>query len=105
MSFFADPTFPRNKVMARTSPDMVLLAGNSHKQLAHEIAGRLGIKLGSCSLYHSSNRETVLDIGDSVRGRDVYIVQTGGKEVNNNIMELLIMAYALKTSSARNIVG
>jgi ribose-phosphate pyrophosphokinase len=63
------------------------------------------MRLGNCSLYHTSNRETLVDIGDSVRGRDVYIMQTGTKDVNNNIMELLIMAYTCKTSSARNIVG
>jgi len=47
----------------------------------------------------------MVDIADSVRGKDVYIIQTGTKDVNNNIMELLIMAYACKTSSARSIVG
>jgi len=47
----------------------------------------------------------LVDIGESVRGRDVYILQTGTKDVNNNIMELLIMAYASKTSCARKIVG
>lgn len=47
----------------------------------------------------------MVEIGDSVRGKDLYIIQTGTKDVNNNIMELLIMAYACKTSSAKNIVG
>jgi ribose-phosphate pyrophosphokinase len=91
--------------MSGSSGDMVLIAGNSHKELAKEISARLGIRLAECELYHSSTRETVLDIADSVRGRDCYIVQTGGKDVNNNIMESLIMAYACKTSSAKNIVG
>lgn len=85
--------------------EMILLAGNSHPELANLMASRLGIKLGNCSVYHKSNRETVVEIGDSVRGKDVYILQTGTKDVNNNIMELLIMAYACKTSSARSIVG
>ncbi|XP_049952115.1 uncharacterized protein LOC126463402 [Schistocerca serialis cubense] len=52
-----------------------------------------------------TNRETMVEIGDSVRGKDIYILQTGTKDVNNNIMELLIMAYACKTSSAKSIVG
>lgn len=47
----------------------------------------------------------MVEIGDSVRGKDLYIIQTGTKDVNNNIMELLIMAYACKTSSAKNIIG
>lgn len=70
-----------------------------------EISSRLGVKNGGCAVYYKTNRETMVEIGDSVRGKDIYIIQTGTKDVNNNIMELLIMAYACKTSSARNIVG
>ncbi|XP_072155462.1 phosphoribosyl pyrophosphate synthase-associated protein 2 isoform X2 [Bemisia tabaci] len=66
---------------------------------------RLGVKLGGCSVYHKTNRETMVEIGDSVRGKDIYIVQTGTKDCNNDIMELLIMAYACKTSSAKSIVA
>ncbi|KPM06212.1 hypothetical protein NH340_JMT03577 [Sarcoptes scabiei] len=84
---------------------MVILTGNSHKELAKSIAERLGVQLGCCSIYHTSNRETVAEIGDSVRGRDVYIIQTGAKDVNNSVMEALILAYACKTSSAKSIVG
>ena len=91
--------------MAKQHSDMILLAGNSHPQLANAVAARLDHKLGSASLYHTSNRESVLALGDSVRGRDVYLIQTGGRDVNNNIMELLIMAYTCKTSAAKNIVG
>ncbi|XP_076305603.1 phosphoribosyl pyrophosphate synthase-associated protein 2 isoform X1 [Tachypleus tridentatus] len=91
--------------MDRGSSEIVLIAGNSHPDLAHKIASLLGVRVGNCSVYHSSNRETVVDIGESVRGRDVYIIQTGSKDINNSIMELLIMTYACKTSSARNIVG
>lgn len=91
--------------MAGINPDMVILTGNSHRDLAKQIAERLGLRLGATSIYHTSNRETVAEIGDSVRGRDVYIIQTGGKDVNNFIMEALILAYACKTSSAKNIVG
>lgn len=70
-------TFPRNNVMAVPKPDLVLLAGNSHPDLAQKISARLDIRLANCSLYHTSNRETLVDIGDSVRGRDIYIIQTG----------------------------
>ncbi|XP_046663307.1 phosphoribosyl pyrophosphate synthase-associated protein 2 [Homalodisca vitripennis] len=88
-----------------TSTDIMLLHGNSHPELANLIANRLGVKSGGCSVYHKTNRETMVEIGDSVRGKDIYIIQTGTKDVNNNIMEMLIMAYACKTSSAKNIVG
>ncbi|KOB78060.1 Ribose-phosphate pyrophosphokinase 1,2 [Operophtera brumata] len=85
--------------------DIVILSGNSHPELAELIANRLGVNKGGCSVYHKTNRETIVEIGDSIRGKNIYIVQTGTKDVNNNIMELLIMAYACKTSSARSIVG
>ncbi|XP_043476116.1 phosphoribosyl pyrophosphate synthase-associated protein 2 [Leptopilina heterotoma] len=85
--------------------DVVIITGNSYPELANLIADRLGVKTGGCAVYYKTNRETMVEIGDSVRGKDIYIIQTGSKDVNNNIMELLIMAYACKTSSAKNIVG
>lgn len=91
--------------MAGVNSDLVIIAGNAHKELAKQICERLGVRLGSCYIYHSSNQETVAEIAESVRGRDVYIIQTCGKDVNNYIMEALILAYACKTSSAKNIVG
>ncbi|XP_037911160.1 phosphoribosyl pyrophosphate synthase-associated protein 2 isoform X1 [Hermetia illucens] len=88
-----------------SSAEFVIIHGNSHPELANLVANRLGYKSGGCSVYHKTNRETMVEIGDSIRGKDIYIIQTGTKDVNNNIMELLIMAYACKTSSARSIVG
>lgn len=83
----------------------VLFAGNSHNELANLIADKLNTTLGSANVYQKSNRETAIEIGESVRARDVYIIQTGTKNVNNDVMEMLIMAYAFRTSSARKIVG
>jgi phosphoribosylpyrophosphate synthetase len=45
---------------------------------------RLGVKTGGCSVYHKTNRETMVEIGDSVRGKDVYIIQTGTKFVKKH---------------------
>ncbi|CAG2245454.1 phosphoribosyl pyrophosphate synthase-associated protein 1-like [Mytilus galloprovincialis] len=84
---------------------MMLLAGNSHPELVQLIAKRLGIKLSEITVFHKTNRETNVEIEESVRGKDVYIVQTGTKDVNNDLMELMIMAYACKTSCSRNIIG
>jgi len=69
------------------------------------ICNRMEIPEGKVSVLHKTNRETQVEIRESIRGKDVYIVQSGTKNVNNDIMELLIMAYACKTSSARNIIG
>ncbi|XP_055381165.1 phosphoribosyl pyrophosphate synthase-associated protein 2 isoform X2 [Condylostylus longicornis] len=96
----------RNDTMeVPSTTDVVIIAGNSHPDLANQVAARLGVKMGAAAVYHKTNRETMVEIGDSIRGKDIYIIQTGTKDVNNNIMELLIMAYACKTSSARSIVG
>lgn len=76
--------------MAGIHADMVIISGNSHKDLAKQVCERLGVRLGACSITHSSNRETVAEIGESVRGRDVYIIQTGGKHVNDYIMEVSV---------------
>jgi len=89
----------------RSKPGMVLLAGNSHPGLAEEIARHLGVGVGSCLVYHNTNRETMVDIQESVRGKDVYIIQTAARNVNDIIMELLIMAYACRTSNCRSIIG
>lgn len=43
------------------------------------ICSRLGVKSGSASVYHKTNRETMVEIGDSIRGKDIYIIQTGTK--------------------------
>jgi len=91
--------------MDKRPVEMILLAGNSHPELANLIASRLGITIGNVSVYHKANRETMVDIRESLRGKDVYILQTGTKDVNNNVMELLILAYACKTASANTIVG
>ena len=66
-----------NELLKLNSAFFVSQTGNSHPDLAQKIADRLGIKLANCSLYHSSNRESRVDIGDSVRARDCYIIQTG----------------------------
>ncbi|XP_058791451.1 phosphoribosyl pyrophosphate synthase-associated protein 2 isoform X1 [Phymastichus coffea] len=95
----------KRKMDRPIATDVVIIAGNSHPELANLIADRLGVKNGGCAVYYKTNRETMVEIGDSVRGKDIYIIQTGTKDVNNNIMELLIMAYACKTSSAKSIVG
>lgn len=88
-----------------TKGPVIVLAGNSHPELSQLVASKLAIRLGDISIYHKPNRESIVEVRESIRGRDVYIIQTGTKDVNNDVMELLIIAYAAKTSCARNIVG
>ncbi|MFH4981128.1 hypothetical protein AB6A40_007837 [Gnathostoma spinigerum] len=85
------------------SSGMVFLAGNSHPDLARLVSDRLGVKLGEAIVYNKTNRETSVDVRQSVRGKHVFILQSGSKDVNNNIMELMILIYACKTSMAKTI--
>ncbi|XP_062243779.1 phosphoribosyl pyrophosphate synthase-associated protein 1-like isoform X1 [Platichthys flesus] len=74
-------------------------------ELAKKITERLGVELGKSVVYQESNTETRVDVKESVRGQDIFIIQTIPRDVNTAIMELLVMAYALKTNCAKNIIG
>ncbi|XP_051988524.1 phosphoribosyl pyrophosphate synthase-associated protein 1 isoform X1 [Xyrauchen texanus] len=74
-------------------------------ELAKKITERLGVELGKSVVYQESNRETRVEIKESVRGQTIFIIQTIPRDVNTAVMELLIIAYALKTSCAKNIIG
>ncbi|CAI4220849.1 unnamed protein product, partial [Auanema sp. JU1783] len=92
-----------NSYKTDESSGLVLLSGNSHPDLSRLVSERLGIRLGDATVYNKTNRETSVDIKQSVRGKHVFILQSGSKNVNNDIMELLILIYACKTSMASNI--
>jgi ribose-phosphate pyrophosphokinase len=82
-----------------------VFSGNSNPDLSRAIAERLGLELSKVSLKKFSNQETSVEIGESVRGEDVYIVQSGSGEVNDNLMELLIMINACKIASAVRVTA
>ncbi|KAJ1903069.1 ribose phosphate diphosphokinase subunit prs4, partial [Tieghemiomyces parasiticus] len=69
------------------------------------VASRLGMDLSRVSVTKYSNQETSVTIGESVRDEDVFIIQSGCGEINDNLMELLIMINACKTASARRITA
>src|SRR5690625_6081145 len=73
---------------------------NSNQPLAEEIANHIGVELGKCTVSTFSDGETQINIEESVRGRDVYVIQSTSEPVNDNIMELLILIDALKRASA-----
>jgi ribose-phosphate pyrophosphokinase len=82
-----------------------LYAGRSHPELAEEIAGHLGVRLDEANLRNFPNGEIHCRFGESVRGTDVFIVQTHGGPVNDSIMEQLIMIDAAKRASAKRITA
>ncbi len=83
--------------------DYKIFAGNSHEGLAREIADRLGRPLGKSTVTKFSDGEISVSIWESVRGLDIYIIQSTCDPVNDNLMELLIMIDAMKRASAGRI--
>ncbi|NXM90845.1 PRPS2 pyrophosphokinase, partial [Oenanthe oenanthe] len=86
-------------------PNIVLFSGSSHHDLSQRVADRLGLGLGKVVTKKFSNQETSVEIGESVRGEDVYIIQSGCGEINDNLMELLIMINACKIASSSRVTA
>ncbi|KAG6852493.1 Ribose-phosphate pyrophosphokinase 2 [Blastosporella zonata] len=82
-----------------------ILAGNSHPELAQAVAERLNVPLVPVTVKQFSNGEINVKIAESVRDEDVFIIQSGCSDVNDNFMELLILISACKTASARRITA
>lgn len=83
--------------------NLMLFAGSSHPELSLQIASQLGIKLGNVNLGTFPDGEISLQILDSVRGKDVFVLQTVARRPSFYLMELLIMIDALKRASAKSI--
>src|ERR1017187_10110283 len=82
-----------------------LVSGRSHPELAEEIAACLGVKLGETNLREFADSELHCRYGTSIRGVDLFIVQTHSAPVNDSIMEQLIMIDAAKRASAKRITA
>ncbi len=82
-----------------------IFSGNSNIPLAREICGHLAVPLGVAKVRAFSDGEIMVEIGENVRGRDVYVIQSTCAPANDNLMELLIMTDALKRASAARITA
>ena len=89
--------------MNTVNGDIVVFTGNSNISLVDKICENLGIEKGSCTVSTFSDGEISIDIGISVRGKDVFVIQSTSAPVNTNLMELLILIDALKRASAGRI--
>ena len=83
--------------------NMMLFALNSNVPLAQKIAERVGVPLSKSSVQRFSDGEIQINIDESVRGKDVYLIQSTSVPVNDNLMELLIMIDAVRRASAQTI--
>lgn len=83
----------------------MLFTGNANPQLARAIADHLGLPLGKAIVSRFSDGEIMVEISENVRGRDIFIVQSTCAPANDNLMELIIMADALRRASAARITA
>lgn len=87
-------------------PDkMKIFAGNANPMLAEEICAHLDMPLSSAEVRRFSDGEIFVEIGENVRGRDVFVIQPTCPPVNDHLMEMVIMVDALRRASARRITA
>lgn len=91
--------------MERRFKNLKIFTGNSNPVLAKEISEYLGIELGHSRVERFSDGEIFLTVEESVRGADVFIIQSTSTPVNENLMELLIMIDAMRRASAKRITA
>ena len=89
--------------MLPSSTDLKLFSGTANPKLAYEIAKALGVRLGDAIVGRFPDGEIKVQLGESVRGNDVYIIQPTCPPVNDNLMELLTLVDAVRRSSASRI--
>jgi ribose-phosphate pyrophosphokinase len=92
-------------MIVEDSKRLRIFAGNANPELANEIAAHLGVKVGEAFVGHFNNGEIQVIVDESVRGKEVFIVQPTSFPVNENLMELLIMVDAFKRASARHVTA
>jgi ribose-phosphate pyrophosphokinase len=84
---------------------MMVFSGNANPELVSEIASRLNLRLGKAVVGCFSDGEVMAEIQESVRGRDVYVVQSTSRPTNDHLMELLVLIDALRWASAKRITA
>jgi ribose-phosphate pyrophosphokinase len=82
-----------------------IFTGNANPELAQQICDQLSLPLGQALVTTFSDGEIRVELGDNVRGRDVFLIQSTSPPANHNLMELLIMIDAVKRASARRITA
>ena len=86
-------------------PNLVVFTGNANPELAKKVVSHLHIPLGAAHVGTFSDGEIAIEINDNVRGKDVFILQSTCAPTNDNLMELIVMADALRRSSAGRITA
>lgn len=99
---------PKKKTFDKFEKDfsnMAIISGSSNRKLAEDIVSSLGTKLTEMDVFRFSDGEVNCNIKESVRGKDVFIIQTCAVPVNDNIMELLLSVTAARRAGANRVVA
>jgi ribose-phosphate pyrophosphokinase len=88
-----------------TVPEIMIFSGNANQELAQRIVDHLNLPLGKAHVGRFSDGETMVEIQENVRGRDIFIIQSTCAPSNDTLMELIIMADALRRASAAKITA
>lgn len=86
-------------------PEIMIFSGNANHELAERVVEHLNLPLGKALVGRFSDGETMVEIQENVRGRDIFVVQSTSAPSNDNLMELIIMADALRRASAARITA
>jgi ribose-phosphate pyrophosphokinase len=100
----SDPT-PQHSIVRGPQKRLMVFSGRSHPELAQSMAEKLDVELGDVELSTFPNDETYCRYLESIRGADVFLVQTGAPPVDKNLMELVLMIQAAKLASAKRITA
>ena len=100
----SDPS-PQHYIVRGPQKRLMVFSGRSHPELARSIAEKLDVELGDVELKTFANDETYCRYLESIRGADVFLVQTGCPPVDKNLMELVLMIQAAKLASAKRITA
>ncbi|EFN55315.1 hypothetical protein CHLNCDRAFT_31270, partial [Chlorella variabilis] len=101
----APQLFPRGQHAAAVPNRLRIFSGTSNPALSQEVACYLGLDLGKMKIKRFADGEIYVQVGESIRGCDVFLIQPTTPPVNDNMMELLIMIDACKRASARSITA
>ncbi len=85
--------------------DLIVFTGSSNRNLARRVVCELGLELGRATVDRFSDGEVSIEVDENVRGKDVFVIQSTCAPTNDNLMELVIMADALRRASAYRITA
>ncbi|WP_313815207.1 ribose-phosphate diphosphokinase [Citricoccus sp.] len=94
-----------NEITQHSEKKLVLAAGRAHPELAAQVAEEIGTELLPMSAYDFANGEIYVRSGESVRGKDIFVMQSHPAPLNNHLMEQLLMLDSFKRASAKRITA